>query len=520
MEKILIQIKDNIMYFKKRTNINENLKNLLNTNIISDNELVFSDDYIKNNEKIITIFLKELIEEQNIDTVYIYKNNSILEILTILKNSPKLQNIVIKDDVLITFKMVEAIKQNEHIKTFSVYSMHDCFTDYLDKNGKIVEVRNELFFTSEFIKTNELNKYSSLLYKKIINLKLPLSEEDKQDFETFIEINKYLKVIHINKCAKADLEEIINLLTLYNKKNIQIILHENIFEENLVTYIKKINTIYKKKKEISISVSYSYSYLKKNMLPQTNINILKTCIILILILVLGTFAYYIICNYIDYVNDSKLKDVIEEVIETTDTEILIEQLESESNQTVINEYIASLLTINTDIVGWINVLGTSIDYPIVLGDDNDYYLTHDIQNSYTRYGSVFMNYTNNKSFSDDNTVLFGHNFYGSSVMFSTLSNIDDESWLSDESNYIISVDTLYESLEYEIFSYYVTDVTTDYLTINYVNPLNRLDFYYMLEERSEYDFEVELDIDNKILTLSTCANSGTQRFVVHAVLID
>lgn len=178
------------------------------------------------------------------------------------------------------------------------------------------------------------------------------------------------------------------------------------------------------------------------------------------------------------------------------------------------------MTINTDIVGWITVLGTSVDYPIVLGDDNDYYLTHDIQGEYTRYGSVFMNASNNGSFYDDNTILFGHNFYGSTVMFSTLSNIKSDDWLSNEENYIITIDTLYETLEYEIFSYYTTDVTTDYLSTNYINVLNRLDFYLMLENRSEYDFGIEMDIDDQILTLSTCANSGTQRFVVHAVLIN
>lgn len=520
MEKILIQVKDNIMYFKKKKNLNDNQKSLLNTNIISDNELVFSDDYIKNNKKIITIFLKELTTEQNIDTAYIYNLNIVLEILEILQSSENVTNLVIKDDILITNKFIEAIKENKFLKTVSLYNVHDFFTEYLDKHGKIVEVRNELFFTSDFIKNNELNKYSSLYYKKNINITFPLTEQDRLDFETFIEINKYLKIIHINECAKSDLEEILQILISNNKKNITIFLHQNVVEDALVDYIKKINSINKKKNEISINVSYSDSYLKKNLLPQTNLNILKACIFLILLLVFGTFTYYIVCNYIDYINDSKLKDVIEEVINTSDTEILIQQLESESEKTVVNDYIASLMTINTDIVGWINVPGTSVDYPIVLGDDNDYYLTYDIQNNYTRYGSIFMNYSNSGDFTDDNTVLFGHNFYGSSVMFSTLSNIDTSTWLSDTENYTITIDTLYESLEYEVFSYYVTDVTVDYLTTNYVNPLNRLDFYFYLEEKSEYDFEVELDYDDTILTLSTCANSGTQRFVVHAVLIN
>lgn len=520
MEKILIQIKNNILYIKKRVNLSGEQKNLLNTNIISDNELVFSDDYIKNNKKIITVFLKELAEEQNLDTVYIYKNEIVLEVLSIIKDIPTIKNLVIKDDFLITYQMVETIKSSKDIETVSIYSLHDFFIELLDKNGKVVEVRNELFFTSNFIKSNELNKYSSLLYKKNINIQFPLSNEDYNDFITFIKINKYLKVIHINKCVKSDLEEIIKIILENNKSNINIIIHENIIGESLVEYIHKINKKYKKKEKIYIKVSYTDSYLKKNLLPQTNINILKTCIVLILILVLGTFIYYLACNYIDQKNDLALKEVIEYVILNTDTEDIITELELDTDQQVINEYIASLLTINKDIVGWIEVPGTSVDYPIVQSDDNDYYLTHDIQGEYTRYGSIFMNYNNTDDFSDNNTIMFGHNFYGSSVMFSTLNSIDTDTWLSDENNYIITIDTLYDTLEYEIFSYYVTDVTTDYLTTNYINPLDTLEFFVMLEDRSEYDFDVKLSYDSKIITLSTCANSGTQRFVVHAVLIE
>lgn len=518
MNKILVQVTENIMRLKKQTNLSDEQKNLLNTNIISDNELIFSDEYIIKNEKIIISFLKEVAQDQKINTIYLYKSSIPLELIKIISKIEPIENLVIKDDFLITHDMVEVLK-NSKLKTISVYSMHDFFTEYLDKFDKIVEVRKEIFFTSDFSKSNELTKYTSLLYKKNINLTFPFSSEDEEEFKIFTAVNKYLKVIHINKCEKSDLEKIINEILINKKNNIKIILHENVVEEKLVEYIKKINSAHKKE-NITISVSYSDAYLKKNMFAQFNLNILKVCFLLIILLVIGTYLYYVIGLYIDNNTDTYIKELIETTILEADTEVLIEKLETESEKIVINEYIASLMTLNMDAVGWISVPGTNIDYPLVLGDDNDYYLEYSIEGSYTRIGTIFLDYKNSGDFTDDNTVIYGHNFSGSTIMFSSLNTISTDEWLSNEDYRIITIDTLYESLEYQIFSYYTTEITIDYLNINYANSLDRLDFYTMLQERSEYDFEIEIDNLDKILTLSTCSDSGTKRFVVHAVLID
>ncbi|MFI3260872.1 MAG: class B sortase [bacterium] len=523
MDKVLVQVKKNVIHLRRRVKLNEEQKNLLNTNIISENELVFSYDYIRKNQKIIISFLKGLCRNQNIDTVYIYNTTITLELLTIIKEIEDIEHIVIKDDFLITHQMCEIMKQSKNIKTISAYSLHDFLTEYLDQHGKYVEVRKEIFLLSNFAKGNELNKYSSLIYKKNLNLTFPFNEDDKADFKSFIQTNKYLNTIHINKCDKSNLEDVIQLILLHKKKNIRIILHENVFEESLVKYIQSINSAHKKRDNVYITVSYSDSYLRNNMLAQTNLNILKSSMLLILLLVFSTFSYYIYSNYNDYSTDVVLKEVIEEVLLNVDSTVVLEKIkviEKEAEKVVINDYIVNLQTINEDILGWINVPGTYIDYPIVQGTDNVYYLDYTIENNYTRVGSIFMNYNNNIDFTDDNTIIFGHNFSGSSVMFSTLNNLTTSAWQSDPSNRIISVDTLFENLEYEIFSYYTIPVTTDYLVPNYSHPFIRYDFYDMITQRSDYDFGITLTNDDKIITLSTCTDSGPKRFVVHAVLRD
>ena len=71
MKKILLQIKNNKLFFSIKRRLNTEQKNLINTNVISQNELVFSDEYIEANIKIVHNFIKELINDYDIDTIVI-----------------------------------------------------------------------------------------------------------------------------------------------------------------------------------------------------------------------------------------------------------------------------------------------------------------------------------------------------------------------------------------------------------------------------------------------------------------
>jgi sortase B len=68
----------------------------------------------------------------------------------------------------------------------------------------------------------------------------------------------------------------------------------------------------------------------------------------------------------------------------------------------------SLERINPDVVGWLAVEGTEIDYPVVQGKDNDFYLRHLFTGERNKLGSIFMNYRNHSNFSDKNTIIYGH----------------------------------------------------------------------------------------------------------------
>ena len=102
-------------------------------------------------------------------------------------------------------------------------------------------------------------------------------------------------------------------------------------------------------------------------------------------------------------------------------------------------------------------------------------------------------------------------------MFGTLQNAFRYDWYTNPENQIISLKTLYENLEYQIFSIYKIRVTTDYIKTLFVNNQEKLKFYNMLKNRSIYNFNIELTDKDKILTLSTCADEEN-RYVIHAVL--
>ena len=115
-----------------------------------------------------------------------------------------------------------------------------------------------------------------------------------------------------------------------------------------------------------------------------------------------------------------------------------EQIEEEKQILVEEDYEFEELIedneINDDTIGWITIEGTSIDYPIVQASDNCYYLTHDCNCNESKYGSIFMDCHNAADFSDNHTILYGHNMENGS-MFHDLNEYSSHVFF-DEHTYI------------------------------------------------------------------------------------
>jgi sortase B len=175
------------------------------------------------------------------------------------------------------------------------------------------------------------------------------------------------------------------------------------------------------------------------------------------------------------------------------------------------------IDVNNDTAGWIQVPGTNIDYPYVQTDNNDFYLNHTLNRSWSSAGWVFLDYRNNKALNDRNQIIYAHGRYDGS-MFGSLSTVLTPEWQANPENHIVKISTPYNNSIWQVFSIYQIKVTDDYLRTNFIDDTRFEEFIKLIKDRSFYDFNTNVSAKSQIITLSTCAN-GDERIVLHAKLI-
>lgn len=193
--------------------------------------------------------------------------------------------------------------------------------------------------------------------------------------------------------------------------------------------------------------------------------------------------------------------------------------------TIINEqeqkYIVDFKKLkeqNSDTVAYLRVNNTNINYVVVKGTDNDYYLNHNFNKEYNVAGWIFVDYKNNLDGNDKNIVIYGHNMQDGS-MFSQLKEILTSNW-QNNTNKQITLITENKTLTYQIFSSYTIEAEDYYITTNFQNDESFRNFINTVSNRTYYNYNVEVNESDNILTLSTCTGTGNNRIVVHAKQIN
>ena len=176
----------------------------------------------------------------------------------------------------------------------------------------------------------------------------------------------------------------------------------------------------------------------------------------------------------------------------------------------------NLKKINSDVVGWIKVNGTNINYPFVQSKDNKYYLTHSFNKSYNNAGWVFLDYRNN-NINNRNTIIYAHG-RTDKTMFGTLRKVLNNGWINNTNNYVIKISTEKENSLWQIFSIYHIPTTNDYLQTEFKDEREYQRFLNILKNRSNHNFNTSITSNDTILTLSTCYNDS-EKMVVNAKLI-
>ncbi len=177
----------------------------------------------------------------------------------------------------------------------------------------------------------------------------------------------------------------------------------------------------------------------------------------------------------------------------------------------------ALTKTNADAIGWILIPDTAVNYPLMQTENNQYYLKHTYNGTYSDFGSIFLATECGSDFSDQHSLIYGHNTKNGS-MFGSLKKYKDKAYLEAHPYlYIIQKDQI---LEYKIISAFTAETSDDIYLLSFASDG---DYFYWLQRMVALS-EVEaaapkLSTDTKVLTLSTCTSrTETERFTVNAVL--
>ncbi len=177
---------------------------------------------------------------------------------------------------------------------------------------------------------------------------------------------------------------------------------------------------------------------------------------------------------------------------------------------------------NADMVGWIKIEGTEINYPVMqTKDDNEFYLRRDFDKNDDRNGLPFVDYRSDVFEPTTNILIYGHSM-SSGLMFATLLNYKDESFFKKHP--VIQFDTIYEKGEYEIVAAFQSRLAyVDEVTFRYYNFFDTdseeefNDYISNVKRLSYYDTGVNAVFGDELITLSTCDKSITDgRMVIVA----
>jgi len=236
-------------------------------------------------------------------------------------------------------------------------------------------------------------------------------------------------------------------------------------------------------------------------------------------ILLAVSSGFLIKHYIDSEKQSELYDNLIETIEKTDTEK--DTMTYSQDKSFLSDYQALYLQ-NNDMVGWIKIEDTKINYPVMQSKDNpNFYLKHGFDKAYTDYGCPYIQENCDVDIPSDNLIIYGHNMKDSS-MFSWLMKYTDKSFW--ESHKTISFDTLTEKCDYEIIAAFKTVVYTDspesFKYYQFINADTGDEFNAYITKCKElalYDTGVTAEYGDKLITLSTCEYSRNNgRMVVVA----
>ena len=393
-------------------------------------------------------------------------------------------------------------------------------------NGRSASSKSEYdAFLREFDKIDHIKKKVDLkndsqlekLYSSICTGSLKFESKVGFDFED--EINE----LYDKKFAKKRNKERIQSNERIEKKNTLKDIPKDFDESERIKYRQKVEFF-----DDDVDKELVDYYIEKQRKRK---ELIKFAVIAVLILiVVASFATVVIKVLTDKNHERVLAEIEQSNKDNAFVFTTIKQSEPESDGTitfdtyeippVLNKY-SDTYEKNEDLVGWIKIEDTNIDYPVVQGEDNEYYLSHNFKGKNDANGCIFVDMNCSIYPRSKNIILYGHHMK-SGKMFANLEKYDNYDFYINHRKF--TFDTIYEEAEYEIvfvFRDYVhASDDTEFKYYEFVDVTSETEFEsYMtdLRNKSIYNSNIPVSFDDELLTLSTCDYmQANGRFVVMA----
>ena len=254
---------------------------------------------------------------------------------------------------------------------------------------------------------------------------------------------------------------------------------------------------------------------------------LRVLIIILLILCVGVFiyaGYKFISKEIEYKASEKFYDELSNKYTSKDKDKKDKDKEKDTDEVVLDDEISPITTDwetlkkdYPDIVGWIYLPDTVINYPIAKYDDNSYYLNRQLNGTYNSSGTIFMECMNQSNFSDNNTIVYGHHMNDGS-MFAKLIDYNYQEFY--DSHPVMYLNTPKYNYRVELFAAYVTQSTSETYNITLGTDEQWQAYLDSVISQSKFKSDVSVKPGDNIITLSTCTYEyDDARFVVQGKLV-
>ena len=249
------------------------------------------------------------------------------------------------------------------------------------------------------------------------------------------------------------------------------------------------------------------------MIVKKRLTVIQVLLVLIFVGCCGYLGKYFYDSHKAESGFDELKKVVEKTERADATDGYIDKRADNG----MLECYYSLYQQNNDMVGWIKIPDTPVDYPVVKYSDNEFYLHKNFNKEYQFSGIPFLDYQSNDE--SVNKIIYAHNMKNG-TMFASLADYEDKNFYDAHKN--IMYDTLYDKGEYEIVYAFTTKVGAsnefkyyDYADIESEERFN--EYVTQAKSRSFYDTGVNTVYGDSLITLSTCAyHTSNERFVVIA----